>query len=629
MKMPFKQAKILAALCWMATMGTAMQDASAQINATLDPGSIALGESAQLTVTLSGSDTTPPEMPAVNGLQFTPTGQSSSFQSINGAVTSSVTYTYQVTPDHAGTFTIPAIQAAGGAHAQAVTLQVTKSAGNPAGMPPANLPPPNVSSGVSDNAVNASGKMAFLRVVLPKQELYVGELVPVQVKAYLRDGMDASLNGPPALSSDAFTLDKLDAQPEQSQVMIGGQPYTLLSWSSTLGAVKSGDYTLDLQLPVIVREHQRGHGGDNPFKQFFGNSPFGNSPFDNSFFNDPDFEDFFGNVVEKPITLRADVETVEVLPLPLPGRPANFSGAVGRFEVSSQATPTQLTAGDPITLRFKVSGEGNFDRVYAGGLNSSAEWKTYSTSAKFDPADSAGYSGTKTFEQAVIPLKAGSEKIPPLVFSYFDPDKRQYVTRTTTPIAIEVAPGSGSAAVAVSPASSTAITSSSVNSCTTELAPNKVETGSFVSSLQPVLFQPWFIASQSVPVMALAAAFFIQQRRQRLAQDPQRELDRAAHAAMREQLTAMEQALGANSAPAFFTAARQVVQQALAWRWQLAVNKVTAAELARRLNGRGDELRHLFAVADDVLYSGRRVPQAEMERWKKTVTQQLEELEEL
>jgi hypothetical protein len=145
--------------------------------------------------------------------------------------------------------------------------------------------------------------------------------------------------------------------------------------------------------------------------------------------------------------------------------------------------------------------------------------------------------------------------------------------------------------------------------------------------LRPVLFAPWFIAVQGVPVMALFAGLFIQHRRQQIAQDSERTRYRAMQAAVREQLEAMEQALAANSAPAFFTAARQAVQAELARRWQLPTAQVTAAEINQRLNGNADDLRTLFTMADDVMYSGRYVPPAELQRWNDAVMHQLKQLE--
>jgi hypothetical protein len=406
--------------------------------------------------------------------------------------------------------------------------------------------------------------------------------------------------------------------------MIGGRPYTVLTWSSALSAVKAGDYALNLELPVVVRVQERRRHADNPMKQFFGNSPF-----DNSFFDDSFFDDFFGGTTEKQISLRADSDNVKVLALPTIGRPANFSGAVGKFEASSEATPTQSAQGDPITLRLKIDGQGNFDRVNSQGLNTSADWKTYQPSAHFEAADAAGYEGIKTFEQAVLPLKSGSENIPALSFSYFDPDAREYVTRSTTPIAVKVSPGSGAPLASTLPASPAASTQTPVaNPSSSELAVNKVETGNFVSNLRPVLFAPWFIALQGLPVTALAAAFLVQRRRQRLAHDPQRIRNRVVQAAVREQLLTMEQAFAANNASVFFTAARQAIQEQLALRWRLSATQITPAEINRRLNGDGNELRTLFAVSDAVVYSGQRVSPGDLKHWNDLVIQQLRKLED-
>jgi hypothetical protein len=634
MKTTFNRLVMLSALA-VVFIAAKVQAAPAQVSASLDQAGIALGDSSQLTVTITGDDNAQPELPRVDGLEIAPIGQSSSFQSINGSVSSSVSLLYQVTPDRAGTFTIPSIGVRGGTSSQPLTLQVSKTAGGASASPLSNLPPPNVQPGTSDNTsgdtADANGEPAFLRAILPKRQLYVGERVPVQVKAYFRSGMGASLNGLPVLSSDAFTLNKLDDKPDQSEESVGGRPYTVLTWSTALSAVKTGDYAINLEMPVVVRVRTQGRNGGDLIQQFLANSGFPNSGSPNSGLDDSDVDDFFGGVTEKPLTLRTDSENVKVVPLPIAGRPADFNGAVGQFDVSSHATPTKLTAGDPITLHMQISGQGNFDRVSSTGLEASADWKTYSARSQFEPADSAGYGGTKTFDQAIIPLQAGRQKIPAITFCYFDPDTRQYVTRATTPIAIEAAPGAGAPSEAISPASlsTSSAQSPSTNLPAPELAPNKVGTGTFVSSLRPIVFAPWFITMQSVPVMALVGGLFVRRRRQQRANDPERTRNRAAHAAVREQLLMMEQAVASNNPPAFFTAARQAVQEELASRWQLTAGQVTSAEIELRLNGDGSNLRDLFTVADDVVYSGRRVPLAELQGWNDTVIHQLKILEQL
>ena len=70
-------------------------------------------------------------------------------------------------------------------------------------------------------------------------------------------------------------------------------------------------------------------------------------------------------------------------------------------------------------------------------------WKTYRPSARFVPADSAGYSGEKDFEQAVIPQQPGRQTVPALTFSFFNPTTHRYETKLTAPLTVAVtsAPG--------------------------------------------------------------------------------------------------------------------------------------------------------------------------------------------
>ena len=198
-------------------------------------------------------------MPHVDGLEIEPIGEQTSMQIINGNVTSNVAQLFRVTPNRAGDFTIPAIGGTG----QPIKLHVDKGAG-----------------GQTQRANAASEDQIFPRRVfrslrIPRtwiaktsrlscasscrsEELIVGELVPVKVKAYFRAGVSASLNGLPTLSSDAFTLNKLDDNPEQTRELIDGVPYTVVTWTSALSAVKAGDYPLNLDLPVMVRVQEKG-----------------------------------------------------------------------------------------------------------------------------------------------------------------------------------------------------------------------------------------------------------------------------------------------------------------------------------------------------------------------------------
>ena len=596
----------ITAVCLAALVAPAF-GAQSQVTAKLEPQSIALGESAQLTVTSNGA--TQSSVPNVEGLEIEPIGQQTSIQMINGNVTTNVEQLFSVTPNRAGDFTIPPIGGSG----QPIKLHVDNgSGGQTQRITPqsrSHLPAPSFSQRSNSATVDSKNQSAFLRIELPKQELTVGELVPVRVKAYFRAGVSASLNGLPTLSSDAFTLNKVDDNPEQSNEVINGAPYTVVTWTSALSAVKAGDYPLNLDLPVMVRVQEKGARRSNPFKDFFG---------DDSAFDDSFFDNFFGNATQKPLTLHTNGATVKIKPLPTQGRPADFSGAVGQFEASSEVSVKNGTTGDPLTLKIRIQGRGNFDRVTTSGLTNSSDWKTYKPNGKFTANDSAGIEGEKTFEQSIVPTKPGAQEIPALNFSYFDPEAQRYVTKSTTPIAIDVAQGNASVPVATAAPVADAPKPNSDG-----LAPDQLVTGRTVSSLRPLVLTPWFITLNAVMIAAIVLGAAFRWLRHRRANDPHRLQREATEKLVRESLAKMDSALKAQDATRFFHAARQALQERLAAKWELPTSRVTIPEIRARLNGNGEEIRSVFQTADEIAYSGRQFTVPDLQQWRAVVQQQL------
>jgi hypothetical protein len=593
--------------------------APSQMSAQLDRLTLPLGESAQLAITIKGSQAVEPNIPAVDGLEITPIGQQSSMQVINGAVSAEVRYIYQVTPNRSGSFTIPAIGVTGGGSTQPVAFRVERAPSGQiaqssrAGSSP--LPVPNITQPAEDAVpADPKGQPAFLRVVLPKRELTVGEMVPVELKAYFPAGMSASLNGLPMLAGGAFALNKLGENPEQTREVIDGRPYNVITWPSALSAIQAGDYPLNLELPVMVRVQEKvKRGGHNPFKDFFGDE----SPFDDSA-----LDDFFGQVTDKPLVLHSDSTPLRIQPLPMQGRPADFSGAVGKFDLSAEASVAKAMTGDPITLKMKITGQGNFDRVSTNGLGANAAWKSYKPNARFEPADSDGFAGTKVFEQTIVPTQSGSSEIPAVNFSYFDPDTRSYVTKTTGPIPIEIVPGS---APASAPAATTPTIAPTTGRSTDGLVPDHLQIVG-ASSLHPVVLAPWFLIANALMVIATTIGLLARRWRERRASDPQRVRADAARAAIREAVSAMDEAIKNNNGAGFFQSARQAVKERLAERWSLPLSRVTSAEIQARLNDRGEKICALFKRGDEVAYSHEKVTVSELTQWRADIAQQLAHL---
>jgi hypothetical protein len=588
------------------------------LDAKLEPAEISLGQTATLTIRGSGDDLPRIVPPAVPGLQFTVVGQSRRIESINGVTSSSFSSTYQVRAQQAGTYIIASIARG----LEPLTLRVD-APGSRSGAPPAvsgSPPQPATSGAPGDTQVTADGT-AFVRLLVPTHELYVGQSIPVEIQVGTRDGMVASLNGLPTLNGDAFTLDRLSSDPEQrSAETIDGKPFTVFRWHGVLAPVKPGALSLSMETPLTVRIPTQ-----RPGSRFLNDSSL------DELFDDPAFQGLFGGSIEKEVTVSSPPARFTVLDLPVAGRPKDFSGAVGQFQIRSELSNRSATAGDPLTLRLKISGEGNFDRVNSTMLAQVDHWKTYQPTARFAAADTP-FRGEKTFEQPIVATEAGEQTLPALTFSYFDPETRRYDTLSTPTLTVEVAPaavtaaaagagvaagtgaatGTGAAAgVAVAAASAPAAAESVRRD---GLRPDHPPAAGYGSLLPPYL-QPRYVALPSLLVAALPLAWFWLRRRE------QRDRSGAARAAARpadpaQLREAMDRAIHAGNVRDFFAAVRTLLRTELSARWQLAPEAVTMAEVEARL-GADSDVRKLFALADEALYSGRRFAPPELERWRR------------
>lgn len=138
-------------------------------------------------------------------------------------------------------------------------------------------------------------------------------------------------------------------------------------------------------------------------------------------------------------TRTSDRPTIEVLPLPLAGQPANFSGLVGDFNITAVVDKTTVKAGEPVNVKVKVEGRG-----HAGSLEKLAvQWpKDFEL---YEDKSNTQFMRTgeseRLFEYMVIPKTKGRYEIPPIELSMFNPDSKTYQTQHTQPITIEVLEG--------------------------------------------------------------------------------------------------------------------------------------------------------------------------------------------
>jgi hypothetical protein len=588
----------LLATCWSVAPAVAAQPLT---TATLDPQQITLGQSTTLTVTLTGNQPQQFNMPQVEGLEFGMVGQSHRVEIINGAILTSTSLIIRVTPQSAGIFTIPGLTP----QSQPLILRVSPDNGSGASgtarsstVPGALLGAPN-----AEGIRMAADGAAFVRLVLPKRDVYVGESVPVEIEVGARDGF-ARPNGLPTLTSSEFTLNNLTRSPENSQRVIDGRPYTVFTWHSEIAAVKPGKFTLSLDVPFTVRIRTR-PSRDSAIEDALG---------------DPFLQNFFGATVQKDITVSSPSSDLTVLSLPTEGQPKDFTGAVGQFGIASDLSATTAAAGDPLTLRMHVTGTGNFDRVDSPMLEHLDGWKTYPPKSSFKGSEATG-KGEKTFEQPVIASKPGAQTLPGLAFSYFNPTTKHYETARSAPLSVTISPSLADSSMSAPPAPTSSPEGNKTPAAppAVGLRPDHAAEGGEVSTLVPPYAQPRFLAIPALLTLAFIGAWLALRR----AAGPRARTPYTNSKAVDRVLQEMQAAARDRDTTQFFNIAREALTQSLAIRWNVAPEAVTVEEVDARLGTEGAEVREILALADEANYSGHKMTRTDFQRWIQIVRDRL------
>jgi len=543
---------------------------AASFSASLDRDTITLGEQATLSLKFEGvQPQDAPSLPRISGLAFQYVGPSSSFSFINGQTTSSVTYNYIVTAQHEGAFAIPGLRANVGGQSLAsspLKLVVTK----------VNAPPA---------ADVANGREpAFLKLVVPKSKVYVGEPMVGQLELYLRDDVQGVNNFQLSSSpTEGFNVGQTSEQQGlRRRVQVGNRVYTVIPLALPLTAIRPGALTLGpFTAGVVVGLPSQNQGGD------------------------PFFSRFFNQTEQKQVALTTDSVKVESLELPEKNKPANFNGAVGNFTLSATAGPTTVTVGDPITVRVQISGHGALDMVTLPVQDAWRDFKTYPPTTKVEPGDQFGFQGTKTFEQIISPQNADVHELPALSFSFFNPDDGQYHTLTQPAVPLTVR----TAGATPMPAFATAKSGAQENQAPQDILPLKVTLGTLSANRIPLVARPVFLAAQSLPVLAFLAAFIWRQRTDSLANNPRLRRRRAVAQLMTSGLDDLKKHAAANQPDEFFATLFHLLQEQLGERLDCPASAITENVVDEQALLRGappamrDALREQFQLCNQARYA--------------------------
>jgi hypothetical protein len=270
-----------------------------------------------------------------------------------------------------------------------------------------------------------NGPEPILQLEVGKKEVYVGEVVTLNCSLFVPRDAQLRRLGLIDIEKTDFAIARFPQQSEQSITVIDGVGYQVLTFRSTLSALRAGDLQvgpakMELLVEVPLAEQPRQ--------------------------NLPGFSQFFFAVPTEPRKIIAQSPKVrlKVLPLPSEGKPAGFTGAVGDFAMDATASPTDLVVGDPLSAEITVAGSGNFDALATPSLATATGWrlyppKRYSIEGNLDQNMPPTVERKIGFTQVLVP-EAVHQELPPFELSFFSPTQKQYVTLRTNAIPLAMRP---------------------------------------------------------------------------------------------------------------------------------------------------------------------------------------------
>jgi len=467
-----------------------------EVSSNVNPATVRKGATARYAINLSSINGNGFDrnnlprgiVPRVEGLDISYLGHSTSTQtsytSTAGAVrTVTLTLNYRIRTLETGTFKIPEFTInIGGRNYRVPRTRINvldEAASNDADRPP----------------------LLELDLLLPGGKIFVGQTLKANLQLYVLDKIPNLRNNYPVKIGDAWAQGKLADSQTRSRGTRHGYNYEIYSRALTLTPIKAGKLDLLYEMEVQALLPVSG----SIFDQSQSDDP---SPFD-----DPFFQQFNLRVNPKMqyqnIMVETDLMEIEVHPLPGENQPESFIGAIGEFSLKAFPGNNEVKAGDPITLRVQIAGEGNFDHILPPPLHFGSQWRTYDAETTFRPGDALGISGVKNFDYTLIPLDSSISHIPEITIAYFHPDSEQYELLTTGEIPLTVMENPDFEPwTDPETADGTAITD-------TDSPPFfelEIDAGTFKTYSPPILTTRTFLTFQLLPFLALFGFFVIRKR---------------------------------------------------------------------------------------------------------------------
>ena len=134
--------------------------------------------------------------------------------------------------------------------------------------------------------------------------------------------------------------------------------------------------------------------------------------------------------------------TIRVKSLPEKNKPENFSGAVGQFDFDLILDKEALKASESFQAKIKVKGKGNLKLFNLPTISVPNTLEVYEPEHDEQVKITlSGMQGTIEDNYTIVPQFQGKYPIPPVQFSYFDPQTASYKTLTSRDLIVDVFDG--------------------------------------------------------------------------------------------------------------------------------------------------------------------------------------------
>ncbi len=464
------------------------------VRANVDRDKVGLDDRVNLTVSIEGqgNESVQVDLGNTEGFRVYSAGSSQSVSIVNGRMTSSLQYNYILTPRNKGSFRIGPVtvkQKGKEAATSRIAIEVVEGKAPPAG---------SQRSGTS----GAKASEVFIRTKVDKHEAYVGEQITLtfQLFSRIRFWSDPEYDPP---STIGFW--KEDLPPQNSYYTdIKGDRYRVTEIKTALFPTSAG--ALGIGPAKLTYEPDAFRSGD-PFDIF--NRARGAR-----------------NRSGKQ-TMHSDSLTVQVMPLPQEGRPPSFTGTVGKFQFEASVDKKEVKANEPVTLKVKIWGDGNVATATIPDLALSESFKVYDSGSNTSTTkQNYRLRGQKEYTRVIVPRFGGEYELPAISFSYFDPEKKEYVTHASSafPLVVE------------GPRNNPELAQNEVERMEEDLRFLKEPTAIDWRRSDDGVPAWMLVTANAAPLLLLGSVFFARVRRERSGRDPVRARARKADASARRAL---------------------------------------------------------------------------------------------